>query len=395
MPATLRWPALRAAFLSCLMLLAATAVFAASGTVPAAPPASTAKRLIRETDLFRFVWVADPQLSPDGRRVAFVRVSVNAKKDGYDTAIWVAPADGSEPPRPFTSGLHDNAPRWSPSGRLLAFTRTEGAGGVGGSRPQIFLLDTVGGGEAQALTDLPGGATAPAWSPDGRTLAFASATSPADLEKKKAGKKGDEEYESDVRVITTATYRSNDTGYRDRSHPSHLWTVAVPTDPAAQRPEAHPVTAGTLEERNPVWSRDGAFLYYTANRLPEPDYAPQDSDLYAVPVQGGKALKVADIDGLIEGFTPSPDGKRIAFLGALHGGTVRSSDQPDLFVVDLTPGVAPRNLTAGYDFDLGEDLSGDQAAPRGALPLRPVWSRDGGSLYEVAADHGRANLQRI
>jgi hypothetical protein len=65
---------------------------------------SAAKRPITETDLFKFVWTADPQISPDGRQVVYVRVTVNEKKEGYDTALWIAPTDGSEPPRPFTSG---------------------------------------------------------------------------------------------------------------------------------------------------------------------------------------------------------------------------------------------------------------------------------------------------
>ena len=86
----------------------------------AAPPA---RRTITETDLFRFVWIADPQISPDGADVAFVRVTVNKKKDGYDTALWIVPADGSAPPRPFTTGPRDVAPRWSPDGRRLAFLR--------------------------------------------------------------------------------------------------------------------------------------------------------------------------------------------------------------------------------------------------------------------------------
>src|SRR5262245_34460020 len=86
------------------------------------------RRPITETDLFRFVWVADPQISPDGRRVAFVRVTVNAKKDGYDTALWVAATDGAEPPRPFTSGLADSSPRWSPDGKRLAFVRAPAKG---------------------------------------------------------------------------------------------------------------------------------------------------------------------------------------------------------------------------------------------------------------------------
>ena len=57
-------------------------------------PALAQKRNITEKDLFNFVWVADPRISPDGSRVAFVRVTVNDKKDGYNTSIWtVSPGD--------------------------------------------------------------------------------------------------------------------------------------------------------------------------------------------------------------------------------------------------------------------------------------------------------------
>ena len=90
-----------------------------------------------EKDLFSFVWVADPQISPDGSQVAFVRVSVDEKKDAYDTAIWLAKADGSEPPRAITSGIRDTSPRWSPDGRRLAFVRVgrEGRPAAAGADP--------------------------------------------------------------------------------------------------------------------------------------------------------------------------------------------------------------------------------------------------------------------
>src|SRR4051812_50053321 len=82
-----------------------------------------AKRLITERDIFRFVWVADPEVSPDGSRVAFTRVNVNDKGDGYETSLWSVPADGSAPPARMSSGTRDAQPRWSPDGHRLAFLR--------------------------------------------------------------------------------------------------------------------------------------------------------------------------------------------------------------------------------------------------------------------------------
>ena len=74
--------------------------------------AEAQKRTINEKDIFKFVWVADPQISPDGSQVAFVRVNVNETSDQYETAIWMVKADGSEPPRRMTNGIRDLSPRW-------------------------------------------------------------------------------------------------------------------------------------------------------------------------------------------------------------------------------------------------------------------------------------------
>src|SRR5207237_191417 len=81
------------------------------------------KRNITEKDLWDFVWIGDPQVSPDGSRVAFVRVTVNEKKEGYNTSIWSVPVNGSEGPHQLTKGDHDSAPRWSPDGKFLLFVR--------------------------------------------------------------------------------------------------------------------------------------------------------------------------------------------------------------------------------------------------------------------------------
>src|SRR3954452_8711484 len=137
-----------------------------------------AKRPITATDMFRFVWIGDPQISPDGSRVAFVRVSVNEKKLGYDTAIWTVSIADKEPPHRLTNGPHDGSPQWSPDGKFLVFMRATEKDGKP-EPPQLAML-SMNGGDAWTFTDLPKGAGPPRWSPDGRTIAFTSSSNPED-----------------------------------------------------------------------------------------------------------------------------------------------------------------------------------------------------------------------
>jgi dipeptidyl aminopeptidase/acylaminoacyl peptidase len=358
------------------------------------------KRGITEMDLFKFVWVADPQISPDGARVAFVRVSIDQSKDQYDTAIWLAHTNGSEPPRALTSGLRDVAPRWSPDGKRLAFVRAIETDGRA-QPPQIFVM-AMDGGEARAITQIARGAANPVWSPDGKTIAFSatawlselanapSKSAPASADSKDAPRT------SDVRVVTRAVYRANgvaDFGYVDPDRPNHLWTVAVP-DAGAALPAPRPITTGNFWEANHQWSADGTRLFFVSTRVEEPYYQPDDSDLYSVAVTGGEPSRVASINGSISSYAFSPDGQRLAFVGTLHGDPVRSYSQSDLWVMDLPSGT-PRNLSASYDFDINGGLGGDQRAPRGASPSGPVWTRDGRAILIKVGEHGETNVKRI
>jgi dipeptidyl aminopeptidase/acylaminoacyl peptidase len=374
---------------ACLMV---AAVVAACSTLPYAAE----KRAITDTDLFKFVWIADPQISPDGSRIAFVRVSADEKADQYEAALWLANTDGAEAPRRLTGGTRDTAPRWAPDGSRLAFVRAaEKDGKV--QPPQIYVI-AMAGGEGRAVTDIPRGAGNPAWSPDGKTIAFSTTARPDETEPKPAEKdpKGEKPRQSDVRVITSAVYRANGiqgAGYTDPDRPPHIWTVELSDSPGAPLAKPKQITSGDFGEGNVQWSSDGTRLFFVADRRKDPYYLPGDSDLYAVARNGGPATAVASIDGGIGPYAQSPDGKRIAFLGTLHGTPERSYSQTDLWVTDI--GGTPRNLSETYDFDIGGAIGGDQRAPRGGAPADPVWTRDGQSLIVRAGEHGDANLVRV
>jgi dipeptidyl aminopeptidase/acylaminoacyl peptidase len=394
----------------------------------AAAAQNAQKRAITEKDLFSFQWIGDPQISPDGTRVAFVRVVVNDRKDGYDTSIWVVGTNGNEPAHPLTAGKHDLSPRWSPDGRRIAFVRaTEGAGRPGASSPpptpQLAILP-LNGGEAWTITNLPKGASGPQWSPDGTRLLFTSTTSPEDMARQRRGggergageERGSgqteeqqpnnpgeqreqggersrtaEEHISDVRVITRAVYRFNGSGYNDPTHPPHLWIVSVPASPQeTAMPKA--LTSGKYAEGDAVWSRDGAQIYFTSSHVDEPYYELPTTDIYTVPANGGEAQKLLSIPFQAGAMSLSPDGRRMAFRGDDNRNPIRSYSQPDLWVLELRAGAQPKNLTAKFDYDVGAGVGGDNAAPRGGGQSRPVWTTDGKRIIDVVAKEGQANL---
>ena len=367
------------------------------------------KRNITERDLFDFVWIGDPQVSPDGSRVAFVRVTVNDKKEGYNTSIWTVPLEGGEEPHQLTKGDHDSDPRWSPDGKFLLFLRATEKNGKP-DPPQLALLP-IAGGDSFVFTDLPKGAANPSWAPDGKTIAFTSDTNAEDLAKQEKKKHEEEskktgggnapagaaEHESDVRVITRAVYRQDNEGYIDPKHPTHIWLVAAPRS-ADEKVKPRQLTKGRFDEDSATWSKDGSQIYFTSDRNDEPYYELPKTDLYSVAAAGGEPVKITTIDLQIGGFGPggggltlSPDGKQAAFTASTTR-PITSYTQPDLWVLDLLPNAKPRNLTANFDFDVPGFVIGDSAPPRAGGQNKPIWTPDGKGLIAAYSKEGKATL---
>src|SRR5438094_2910567 len=280
------------------------------------------KRNITEKDLFNFVWIADPQVSPDGSRVAFVRVTVNAKKDGYDTAIWTVSTAGAESLR-MTAGPSDSTPRWSPDGQYLCFVRAPEKDGR--IEPPQLLMMSMQGGEAFQFTSLPHGAGGPQWSPDGKMISFGNGATAEEIARQKetlpvpppasaaqpgaspaatpvASPRPSPERESDVRVITRAVYRSNDSGYLDFKHPGHVWVVTAPHT-GDEKVTPKQLTNGRYSDGNVIWAKDSSRIYFTSDHRDEPYYELGQTDVYWVPVMGGQPTKLTSFDMGGGGFT--------------------------------------------------------------------------------------------
>jgi dipeptidyl aminopeptidase/acylaminoacyl peptidase len=363
-------------------------------------PAGSQKRSISEKDLFTFVWVADPQLSPDGTRVAFTRVTVDDKRTGYETSIWIADSNGKQAPIRMTNGKHDAEPRWSPDGKHIVLVRGGEKDEAGKPKPAQLVMLSLAGGEASTITDLPKGASGPVWSPDGTRIAFQSSTTPEDLQKaerknkaKPGDSQGESEHESDVHVITRAVYRSNDAGYLDAKRHAHIWLLQAPAA-SDEIPKPVQLTSGNFDEHEPVWSHDNSRIYFTTRHNAEPYYELPTTDIYSVPAAGGNSEKLATLPMGIGDLVLSPDGDRLAFHGAVSQ-PVRSYSQTDLWVLPVRPESKAQNLTADYDFDMGSSVGGDNAAPDAGSSRGLYWSPDGRSLFDIVEKQGRSPIVRV
>ncbi len=318
-------------------------------------------RTFTGADLFGLSIAADPQISPDGRTIVYVRRSGDIMTDRMQSSLWLIDvASGRQ--SPFAAS--GSSPRWSPDGTRIAYVAGDG------ERSQLFVrwLDS---GVSARVTSLPGDPNSLAWSPDGSRLAYIAtvAGEPSKLGKAPAKPEG-AKWAEPLEVIERVTYRNDGPGYRKPGY-DHLFVVAANGGAAQQ------LTFGKFDDGGPLsWSADGRTILFSAIRGPDAERQVMNSDVIAVDVASGAMRTLTNRDGPDEAPRFSSDGNRIAWIG--FDDKRRAYTNAELYVGDASAG-NPRSLTASLDRSI-EDAQ---------------WAADGRALYATYDDKGQRKLARI
>jgi len=332
-------------------------------------------------DLFGAREVHDPQITSDGRYIAYTVESTSLKDDKSETRIWMIPTVGGEAFPLTAEGVSSEHPRWSPDGQYLAFTSSRKGEDGNEGKSQVYLLNRLGG-EAQRLTETIQDVDDFGWSPDGKRLVLVLRDpSPEELEqaaeKSKTGEGTEKPKKSKSQrpwVIDRLYFKSDTVGYLERRR-THLYAFEIATKALTQ------VTSGDYDDSNPAWSTDGKLLAFESNRSkPDPD-ATYATNIWTVAAdnknKGANPTQVTT--GLAGDHHPawSPDGKWIAYSTQLDAKLFEYGTKH--IAISPAGGGTQKVLTTALDRNATD----------------PHFSSDSKSVYFIVDDDGTQNVARV
>ena len=332
---------------------------------PTRARADSAKPAFKGSDVFELQWVADPEISPDGRSIAYVRMAMDIKTDRPRGMIWLVGVDGKHA-RPLSNAPDSAQPRWSPDGGRIAYFGS----GSDGSK-QLFMYWAQSGVTA-SISEFLEPPSSLAWSPDGHWLAF-TMSAPAehkplkvDIPEAPRGAK----WADPPKFIDRMVFRVDGEGYLPNSF-RQLFVVAADGGAARQLTHGDFDTTG-----EPAFTADGKGVLIAANRRADADFEPIDSEIYHVNLADGSLHALTDRRGPDHSPAVSADGKHIAYLGFDDKRLGYQATQ--LYVMDSG---------GGHSHSLTASLDRDAASPR--------WTGDGKQLVFQYDDHGRGMLASV
>ena len=335
------------------------------------------KKPLTFDDLMRVQRIADPQISPDGKWIAYTVTAVDKEKNSKDSDIWILPIAGGEPRQLTHSPKSDTRPRWSPDSRQIAFVSTRDGSS------QVYLLPPDGG-EPQKVTQIATEADGVLFSPDGKNLLFYSEVYPecdsGDAQKaldcNAARKKAAENSKVKAHIATRLLFRHWNSWKEGKR--SHLFVVPAngsrpPRDLTPGDYDTPPFSLGGPD--NYAFSPDGTEVCFASNHDAQEERS-TNVDLFTVNLLTGETRKITTNPAYDGSPLYSPNGKFIAYRAQFRAGY--ESDRFRLMLYDRATG-QHRNLSESFDRWI------DSFA----------WAPDNRKLCFIAEDSGRSSIFEI
>jgi dipeptidyl aminopeptidase/acylaminoacyl peptidase len=342
-----------------LMLLALFGLLALA-PVSRASAQEAARKPLQPMDVFKLEYADDPQISPDGKRIVYVRNFMDVMKDRQRSNLWIINIDGSGHEALTTGTQRDTSPRWSPDGKRLVYL-SDAAGTA-----QLYCRWVESGRTAQ-LTHLTPSPLAPSWSPDGKQIAFvAQVAEPAKPFVELPAKPAGAEWAAPLKMTRKLVYRFDGKGYLPDGH---LQLFVIGAEGGAPRQ----LTEGPYDHGEPAWLTDGSALVFAANRRTDGEYDPLDSEIYTVSLTDRKIRPLTDRRGPDMSPAVSPDGRHIAYLG--FDDRQQGYQLTQLYVMEMS-GKGAHVLT--------DKLQRSVRSPR--------WSKDSKGVYFLYDDQGNTKI---
>lgn len=315
-------------------------------------------------DVFNLEYISDPQISPDGNRIIYVRNFKDVMTDRNLSNLWMVNTDGSQN-RPLTTGnQNDSQPRWSHDGTKIVFKSN-----MKDDRVKLYMM-WVDSKDVVALTNTPESPGAVSWSWDDTHLAFsmfvpAAKKSPITLPLKPEGAK----WNAPPIYIDQMNYRGDGQGYL-KSGNEQLFIIS--TDGGTPRQ----LTFTANDHGNPIWSKDGKSLYFDANLHENHEMEPRNSEIYQLTISTGAIKALTSRKGPDNGAVLSPDGSQIAYTG--FDDTYQGYTVSNLYIMNAD-GSGSKIVTK----DLDRDIS------------NPIWEDNGKGLYFQYDEKGDTKIGHV
>ncbi|MFP4094989.1 MAG: prolyl oligopeptidase family serine peptidase [Cyclobacteriaceae bacterium] len=313
-------------------------------------------------DVFELEWVTSPQISPDGNMIVYERRGMDIMKDRSTSRLWLMSADGQNHYKLTDQDQNESSPVWSPDGSRIAFVSSaEG----NGSEIYVYWLEQD---KMARLTQLEKSPSGLSWSPDGKQLAFSMMVPEKEpsLVSPPAKPKG-AEWAAHPRVITRLKHESDGSGYIEPGY-RHIFVIPAEGGTARQ------ITSGDRQHgREPLWTKDGASLVFSANLSEDWEYDFRNDEIYKVDISSGEVTALTDRKGPDGSPAISPDGRQILYTG--FDDKVQTYQVSRMYVMNVD-GSGKKEVPLKLDRSVSS----------------PTWAADGKGFYFMYDDKGNTKI---